>query len=141
MIIDAVKNGIVIDHIEAGKSMELYHILNLEELDCSVAIIKNVSSAKMGKKDIIKIDELINLNLDVLGYIDSGITVNIIKNGILSEKCHLELPERIVGVIRCKNPRCITSSEQELPHVFKLTDKENKVYRCVYCESKAKSNQ
>lgn len=138
MNIDSIKNGIVIDHIGAGKSMELYSILNLDKLDCSVAIIKNAASRKMGKKDIIKIDETIDLDLDVLGYIDPNITVNIIKDGVKMEKCHLELPARITNVIRCKNPRCITSIESKIDHVFKLTDPESRTYRCIYCESKAK---
>ena len=138
MNIDAVKNGYVIDHIKAGKSMEIYHTLNLDHLDCSVAIIKNVSSGKLGKKDIIKIDALIDLNLDALGYVDPSSTVNVIRDGKIIEKCNPSLPEKIIDVIKCKNPRCITSSEQELPHIFKLTDKEHRVYRCIYCESKAK---
>ncbi len=140
MNIDSIKNGIVLDHIKAGKSMEIYEILNLGKLDCSVAIIKNVNSRLMGKKDIIKIDDDIDVNLDVLGYIDPGITVNIIKDEKLVKKCHLTLPETVKNVIKCKNPRCITTTEQEIEHIFKLTDRENKVYRCIYCESKAKSN-
>lgn len=136
MNIDAIKNGIVIDHIEAGKSMQLYKVLNLDNLDCSVAIIKNVSSKKMGKKDIIKIDEEIDVDLDVLGYIDPNITVNIIKDGVRIKKFNLELPERVTNVIRCKNPRCITSVERGIDQVFKLTDRENRIYRCIYCESK-----
>ncbi len=138
MTIDSIKNGIVIDHIQAGKGMYLYDVLGLEKLDCSVAIIKNVGSRKMGKKDIIKIDSMIDLDLDVLGYVDPGLTVNIIRDGKTIEKKHLQLPERIKGVIKCKNPRCITSVEQELEHVFKLTDREKGIYRCIYCESKAK---
>ncbi len=140
MNIDSIKNGIVLDHIKAGKSMEIYEILNLGKLDCSVAIIKNVNSRLMGKKDIIKIDDDIDVNLDVLGYIDPGITVNIIKDEKLVKKCHLTLPETVKNVIKCKNPRCITTTEQEIEHIFKLTDRENKVYRCIYCESKSKSN-
>ena len=136
MNIDAIKNGIVIDHIEAGKSMQLYKVLNLDSLDCSVAIIKNVNSKKMGKKDIIKIDEEIDVNLDVLGYIDPNITVNVIKDGVRVKKFNLELPERVTNVIRCKNPRCITSVERGIDQVFKLTDRENRIYRCIYCESK-----
>ncbi|MBQ9552950.1 MAG: aspartate carbamoyltransferase regulatory subunit [Clostridia bacterium] len=136
MNIDAIKNGIVIDHIEAGKSMQLYKVLNLDNLDCSVAIIKNVSSKKMGKKDIIKIDEEIDVDLDVLGYIDPNITVNIIKDGVRIKKFNLELPERVTNVISCKNPRCITSVERGIDQVFKLTDRENRIYRCIYCESK-----
>jgi len=139
MNIDSIKNGIVIDHIEAGKSMEIYSLLNLGELSCSVAIIKNVPSKLMGKKDIIKIDADLDISLDVLGFIDPGITVNIIKDEKLVDKRHLALPERIENVCKCKNPRCITSTEQELPHIFTLTDKENKVYRCIYCESKLKN--
>ena len=140
MIIGKINNGIVIDHIKAGNSMKLYSILNLEKVENTVAIIKSVKSEKMGKKDIIKIDELIDLNLDVLGYVDPGITVNIIKNGTLDTKYNLELPEKVTDVIKCENPRCITSTEQELPHIFKLTDKENGVYRCIYCEAKAKKH-
>lgn len=141
MNIDSIKNGYVIDHIKAGRCMELYNYLGLEDMECTVAILKNVPSKKMGKKDIIKIDELINIDLDVLGYIDPGITVNIVKNGIIEGKEHLELPERVTGVIKCKNPRCITSTEQELPNIFKLTDKEHGIYRCIYCESKAKNQR
>ncbi|MBQ4561257.1 MAG: aspartate carbamoyltransferase regulatory subunit [Clostridia bacterium] len=138
MNIDSIKNGYVIDHIKAGMAMEIYRVLKLGKLDCPVAIIKNAASDKMGKKDIIKIDAIIDLDLKALGYIDPDITVNYIKDGALVEKKHLELPERITNVIKCKNPRCITSCEQELDHVFKLTDRENRVYRCIYCESKAK---
>lgn len=139
MHIDEITNGIVIDHIKAGKAMEIYKLLNLDQLECSIAIIKNVNSKKMGKKDIIKIDEALDVNLDALGYIDNGITVNTIENGVKTNKRHCELPERITNVVKCKNPRCITSVEQEIDHVFKLTDRENKVYRCIYCEMKAKS--
>ena len=138
MNIDSIKNGYVIDHIKAGMAMEIYRVLKLGKLDCPVAIIKNAASDKMGKKDIIKIDAIIDLDLNALGYIDPDITVNYIKDGALVEKKHLELPERITNVIKCKNPRCITSCEQELDHVFKLADRENRVYRCIYCESKAK---
>ncbi|WP_295639308.1 aspartate carbamoyltransferase regulatory subunit [uncultured Mailhella sp.] len=138
MVIDAISNGIVLDHIRAGRSMELYHILNLDKLQCSVAVLKNVTSRKMGRKDIIKIDEIIDLNFDVLGYVDPGITVSIVRDGKLDRKFSVELPERVTNVIRCRNPRCITSTEQELPHIFKLTDKEKRVYRCIYCESRAK---
>lgn len=141
MHIDEITNGFVIDHIAAGKSMEIYKLLNLDALECSVAIIKNVPSKKMGKKDIIKIDEMLDVDLAALGYIDNGITINVIENGIKTKKMHLELPERIVNIVKCKNPRCITSVEQEIDHVFKLTDKENKVYRCVYCEMKAKTKE
>ena len=137
MNIDAIQNGFVIDHIPAGKGMKLYELLGLDELDCSIAIIKNVHSNKMGKKDIIKIDGAIQLNMDVIGYVDPGVTVDMIENGKLVEKKRISLPDEVVNVIRCKNPRCITSTEQELPHVFRLTDKENRVYRCKYCEAKA----
>ena len=138
MVIDAISNGIVLDHIRAGLSMELYRVLNLDKLQCSVAVLKNVTSRKMGRKDIIKIDEIIDLNFDVLGYVDPGITVSIVRDGKLDRKFSVELPERVTDVIRCKNPRCITSTEQELPHIFKLTDREKRVYRCIYCESRAK---
>ena len=138
MKIDSIKNGIVIDHITAGKAMKIYNLLGLDELDCSVALIKNVSSSKMGKKDIIKIDTDFHVDLDILGYVDPGATVNIIQNEEMVAKKKLELPEKLTNVIKCKNPRCITSTEQELPHIFKLTDKDKKVYRCVYCETAAK---
>ena len=141
MIIDSIKNGIVIDHITAGRAMELYNILGLGELDCTVAILKNVVSGKLGRKDIIKIDRVMDLDWDVIGYVDPNITVNIIRNSDLVEKRRLKLPETITNVIRCKNPRCITSVEQELPQVFKLTDRENRVYRCMYCETKADTNR
>lgn len=138
MTIDEIKNGIVIDHITAGKGMKIYKLLKLDELACSVAFIKNAPSRKMGKKDIIKIDASIELNTDILGYIDPDITVNIIKDGKNVEKKRIALPEQLTNVITCKNPRCISQTEQELPHVFKLTDKENRVYRCLYCETQAK---
>ena len=134
MRIDSIKNGIVIDHITAGKGMDIYSLLGLDSLDCSIAIIKNATSAKLGKKDIIKIDADIDVNMDILGYIDPGITVNIIKDGVRVEKKTMSLPEQLVNVISCKNPRCITSTEQELPQIFKLTDKNKAVYRCIYCE-------
>ena len=137
MNIDAIQNGIVIDHVTAGRGMRIYQLLHLDELDCSVAIIRNVVSRKMGKKDIIKIDADIPVNLDVIAYVDPGATVNIIRNGALVEKRQMELPEMLTDVLTCKNPRCITSTEQELKHVFRLTDRENKVYRCIYCETKA----
>lgn len=138
MNVDSIKNGYVLDHIKAGQSMRIYQALELDSLDCSIAIIKNVNSEKMGKKDIIKIDELIDLNLDVLGYIDPNITINVIENGIKMRKVHPDLPQKMVGILKCKNPRCITSVEPELPQIFNLTDSEKRVYRCVYCESKAK---
>lgn len=138
MHIDSIKNGVVIDHIKAGGSMEVYNHLELDKLDCTVAIIKNVSSKKMGRKDIIKIDSEMEVDLDVLGYIDPNITVNIIKNEVLCEKRNLTLPSQIKDVVKCKNPRCITTVEQDLPHIFKLTNAGTKTYRCIYCESKAK---
>lgn len=138
MNIDSIKNGIVIDHIAAGKGMQIYNLLNLDELDCSVAIIKNVSSNKMGKKDIIKVDADIEVDVELLGYVDPYVTVNIIKDSKLVEKRNVSLPEKLTNVIKCKNPRCITSVEQELPHVFKKTSNgEKAVYRCIYCETKA----
>ena len=137
MNIDSIRNGIVIDHITAGRGMELYHLLGLDKLDCSIAIIKNVHSNKMGKKDIIKIDEDIELDMNVLGYVDPGVTIDIIKDSKLVEKKRATLPREIKNVIFCKNPRCITSTEQELPHIFKLTDEQNRVFRCIYCETKA----
>ena len=139
MIIDAISNGIVIDHISAGKAMELYNILGLDKLDCSVALLKNVSSGKLGRKDIIKIDQVLDLDCDVIGYVDPGITVNIIEDGERIEKRQLKLPERITNVIRCKNPRCITSVEQELPQVFTLAEESTRTYRCLYCETKAEN--
>lgn len=138
MNIDSIKNGLVIDHITAGLGMKIYTLLGLDELDCSVALIKNVPSRKMGKKDIIKIDADIPINTEILGYVDPDITVNIIKKGKNVEKKRIALPEKLTNVITCKNPRCITTTEQELPQIFKLTDRENRVYRCLYCESAAK---
>ena len=138
MIIGQIKDGIVLDHITAGKCMEIYTALELDKLDCQVAIIKNAESKKHGKKDIIKIDKAIDIDFDVLGYLDERITVNIIKDGKLLKRAHLEAPSEIKNIIKCKNPRCITTTEQELPHVFKLTDRAKKVYRCIYCESMGK---
>lgn len=138
MIIGQIKDGIVIDHITAGHGMTLYNFLGFDKLDCQVALIKNADSVKMGKKDIIKIDRVIDIDLDALGYLDPGVTVNIIKDGKLLKRQNIDTPERIENVIKCKNPRCITTVEQELPHIFTLRDKENRVYRCLYCESKAK---
>lgn len=137
MNIDSISNGIVIDHIKADNGMKLYELLKLDDLECSVAIIKNVHSKKMGKKDIIKIDADIPVDLDVIGYVDPDATVNIIRDGKLVEKKIIGMPELLTNVIKCKNPRCITSTEQELPHIFKLTDKATKTYRCLYCETKA----
>ena len=132
-----IEEGFVLDHIQAGKSMEIYKYLHLDKLDCCVAIIKNAKSSKMGKKDIIKIDADIPVSFDVIGYVDPGVTVNIIRGGTIAEKRTIELPATLTGVIKCKNPRCITTVEQELDHVFKLVDRESKTYRCIYCESKA----
>ena len=132
--IDSLKKGVVIDHIAAGKSMEIYKVLDLDRLDCSVAIIKNARSNKSGRKDIIKIEDRIDIDLDVLGFIDPDITVNIIEDGRIVEKKQLQLPQKIVNVARCKNPRCITSVEQELDHVFVLADAKKGIYRCAYCE-------
>ena len=137
MNIDSIRNGIVLDHIKAGKSMEIYRFLGLDNLDCSVAIIKNAPSVKMGRKDIIKIDSEMNIDLNIIGFIDPEITVNIIKDGQRIRKEHLTLPRQIRDVLKCKNPRCITSVEQDLPHIFKLTNGENATYRCLYCETKA----
>ena len=137
MVIDEIKNGIVIDHITAGRGMVLYNLLNLDALDSSVAIIKNAPSGKMGKKDIIKIDEDIELNWDVIGYLAPACTVNIIREGESIEKRRIKLAEQLTNVIFCRNPRCITTIEQELPHVFKLVDEKKGLYRCIYCESKA----
>ncbi len=135
MKIDSIQNGIVLDHITAGKAMQIYHDLGLDELDCSVAIIKNVKSNKMGKKDILKIDKEYDINLDVIGYIDPDVTVSIIKDGVTVEKKKLEPPERLVDIKKCKNPRCITTTEPGIPHIFKLTDAKNRIYRCIYCEA------
>ena len=137
MKIDSIVNGIVIDHITAGQGMRLYNLLHLDQLDCSVAIIKNVPSGKMGKKDIIKVDASIDLDLDAIGYVDPNATVNIIKDGALVEKKDICLPEKLVNVVKCKNPRCISTTEQELTQVFVLTDRKTGVYRCRYCEAKA----
>ena len=138
MNIDSIQNGVVIDHITAGNGMRLYSLLGLDSLDVSVAIIKNVVSRKMGKKDIIKIDADIPVDFQVIGYVDPGATLNIIRDGKLVSKQAVEMPDRLVDVIRCYNPRCITSTEQELKHVFRLTDREKRVYRCIYCETAAK---
>ena len=137
MNIGHIENGIVLDHITAGNGMNIYNVLKLDKLDCTVALIKNADSPKMGRKDIIKISTLLDIDLDILGYLDPGITVNIIKDGKVAERRTLALPQRVVGVIKCKNPRCITSVEREIVHEFKLTDPAKKVYRCIYCEQKA----
>ena len=132
-----LNEGVVLDHIKAGKSMMIYHDLKLDKMDCCVAIIKNARSEKMGRKDIIKIEcPIDSIDLDILGFIDHTITVNIVKGGSIVEKKELTLPKEIRNVIKCKNPRCITSVEQELDHVFILADPEKEVYRCQYCEEK-----
>ncbi len=137
MIIGTIVNGLVIDHIPAGKGMELYLHLGLDKLDCEVALIRNAPSQKYGKKDIIKIAEKIELDLDLLGFITPNITVNVIENGEKVRKIKPNLPEKLSNVIKCRNPRCITSIEQELPHIFRLTDAETGTYRCIYCDTKA----
>lgn len=139
MNIDSIKNGYVIDHIKAGRGMQVYNQLKLNELDCQVAIITNAKSQKSGTKDIIKIDKNIPIDLDVLGFIDHNITVNVVKDDTIIEKRKLSLPEKIVNVARCNNPRCITSVEKALDQIFILTDKENEVYRCKYCEMSLKN--
>ena len=135
MNIDSIQNGVVLDHIQAGKSMDIYKYLHLDELDCQVAIIKNARSAHMGKKDIIKIDYPLDLDLDVLGYIDSNITVNIIRDGKRVAKKHVELPQKLVNIIHCKNPRCITMAEPQLDAIFKLSNRAKHTYRCAYCDT------
>ena len=138
--ISGLNQGVIIDHIQAGGAMKIYEYLNMEKLDCQVAIIKNAKSNKMGRKDIIKIEGPIQIDLNVLGILDHNITINIIENDKIVRKHTLELPDEVTNIIRCKNPRCITSIEQELPHKFKLTDRKNRIYRCIYCESKFKGN-
>ena len=137
MNIDSIRNGVVIDHITAGKAMYLYNILHLDELECQVAIIKNATSNQMGKKDIIKIDSDIDIDLNVLGFANPNLTVNIIKDGKLVEKRHIDMPETLTNVLFCKNPRCITTTEQEIKHIFKLTDRKTGTYRCIYCDTEA----
>ncbi|MBE6622494.1 MAG: aspartate carbamoyltransferase regulatory subunit [Ruminococcaceae bacterium] len=137
MNIDSIVNGIVIDHIEAGKGMEIFRLLGLDTLDCQVAIIKNAASRKMGKKDIIKVGADIPVNTDILGYVDPGVTVDVIRDGKLVEKKKMSLPAKLTNVLYCRNPRCITTTEQELPHVFTLTDPATREYRCIYCEAKS----
>lgn len=136
MNIDSVKTGFVIDHIGAGNGMKLYSLLHLDDLNCPVAMIRNVPSVKKGKKDIIKIDADIDIDLDVIGYVDPSVTVNVIRNGEIVEKKKISAPEKLTNVLFCKNPRCITSTEAALDHVFRLTDPETKTYRCVYCDTK-----
>ena len=135
MNIDSIQNGVVLDHIQAGKGMDVYKYLRLDQLDCQVAIIKNARSGHMGKKDIIKIDSPMEVDLDVLGYIASNITVNIIRNGVRVEKKHLKLPRKLVNIIHCKNPRCITVSEPQLDAIFLLSDEDKHTYRCAYCDT------
>ena len=137
MNIDSIQNGIVIDHITAGKGMEIYQLLQLEKLDYSVALLMNASSNKMGKKDIIKVNADIDIDMNALGYVDPGATVVIIRDSKVVEKRTLSLPKKLTNVLKCKNPRCITTTEQELPHVFLLTEPDKHVYRCMYCETKA----
>ena len=137
MNVDSIQNGIVIDHIAAGSGMRLYRLLGLDKLDAPVAMLNNVSSGKLGRKDIIKIDSEKDVSFDIIGYVDPGATVNIIRDGKLVEKKRMALPERLENVIFCKNPRCITSTEQEILHVFRLSDRQKREYRCLYCEAKA----
>ncbi len=135
MIIESIQDGIVLDHITAGKALTVYHDLGLDKLSCSIGILQNVRSSKMGKKDILKIHQEYDINLDVLGYIDPNITVSIIKDGQTVEKKKLALPHKLINVKKCKNPRCITSVEPDIPQIFNLTDEKNRVYRCIYCEA------
>ena len=137
MNVDSIRDGIVIDHIAAGNAMKLYRLLGLDGLDVPVAMITNVVSAKLGRKDIIKIDADIPVDINVIGYVDPGATVNIIRNGELAEKKRIALPETLVNVLKCKNPRCISCCEQELDQVFRLCDRDKREYRCVWCEAKA----
>lgn len=138
MNIDSIKNGIVIDHIQAKKGMEIYEALNLRDLDCSVAIITNAKSDKMGRKDIIKIDKVMEINMDVIGFIEPNATINVVENDKLVNKYQVGVPEKIVNIAKCQNPRCITSIEKDLDQIFTLTDKQNQVYRCQYCETSLK---
>lgn len=135
MNINEIQDGYVIDHIRVGRAMRIYRHLGLDKLDCSVAIIKNAKSNRMGRKDIIKIDELIPLNLEIVSSIDSGATVNTIKDGVLIKKQRLTVPERVLNVLRCRNPRCITQTEQEIEHIFVLSNREKATYRCYYCDT------
>ena len=138
MNIDSINNGYVIDHITAGKAMQIYDMLDFASLDCPVAMIMNVHSSKMGKKDIIKIDGEVDINLEVIGYISPDSTVNVIKNGEIAGKSHIAPPEKLVDVIKCKNPRCITTTEQDIHHVFLLSNAQKREYRCRYCEAMAR---
>ncbi|MBR3621371.1 MAG: aspartate carbamoyltransferase regulatory subunit [Clostridia bacterium] len=137
MNIDSIYTGFVIDHIGAGKGMMLYKLLGLAKLECPVAMIMNATSKRMGKKDIIKIDGDIDIDMDVIGYVDPDATVNVIREGKLVEKRDITVPTELKNVLFCKNPRCITSTEQELPHIFRLTDEKKRIYRCIYCDTKA----
>lgn len=136
MNIDTIKNGYVIDHITAGRAMEIYNLLELQKLSCQVALITNAKSLKTEKKDIIKIGELIDIDLQKLAFIDPNVTINVVKNNMIIEKKKLELPEQLINVHKCNNPRCITSSERDLDQIFILTDENEKIYRCMYCESR-----
>ena len=137
MIIGQIKDGIVLDHITEGNALRIYHVLGLDRLSCTVALIQHADSKKMGKKDIIKIGQVIDLDFAVLGYLDPGITVNVIRDGELAKREHLSLPERVTDIIRCKNPRCITMTEPGILQQFRLTDRKKKIYRCVFCDSEA----
>ncbi len=136
MNIDSIRNGIVIDHIAPGKAMRLYEMLDLGAFDCHIAVIMNAGSKKMGKKDIIKIDASVDVNLDIIGLVSPHATINIIRDGEIVEKKHIDLPETITDIVKCKNPRCITTTEQEIEHIFKLRNKEKLEYRCIYCDTK-----
>ena len=137
MRVDEIKNGIVIDHITAGRAMQIYTLLGLDNIESTVAVLQNVPSKKTGKKDIIKIDCIMDINFDVLGFISPNITVDIVRGGTVAEKKHINLPDELTDILHCKNPRCITSTEQDIHHVFRLTDREKGIYRCVYCDTKA----
>ena len=137
MNVDSIKNGFVLDHIKPEKGMEIYRFLGLDEVDGTVALIRNAASGRMGRKDIIKVDaEKLDIDLGILGYIDPEMTINVIENEKLVKKYHPQLPEQIVDIVKCKNPRCITSTEQEIKHAFKCVSPENGIYRCIYCEAK-----
>ncbi len=137
MNVDSIRNGIVIDHIAPGKAMQLYNMLDLASFGCPVAVIMNAGSKKMGKKDIIKIDASVDVSFDIIGLVAPNATVNIINDGVITEKKHIGLPETVVNIVKCKNPRCITTTEQEIEHVFKLASREKREYRCIYCDTKA----
>ncbi|MCD8017464.1 MAG: aspartate carbamoyltransferase regulatory subunit [Oscillospiraceae bacterium] len=137
MNIDSIRNGYVIDHITAGRGMEIYNLLKLNRLDCQVAIINNAVSGKLGRKDIIKVDGEFELDMAVLGYVDPGVTIDVIRNGVLVEKKKAALPEKLTNVLFCRNPRCITTVEQEIPHIFRLANAEKRIYRCIYCDAEA----